>query len=319
MDILLSLPILSYVLGPGGSSWSTSINLVFFYITWTTLVLTYSPSHIQIVGVAAIRLLFYFVPSLLFLFFDSAIPSLAANIKIAGDAGLPPRERVLGKLLLLTLFNIAAEALLQASVSLLFSTALPLVSLGVPTLFKTTAPPLPWLVFKQISFLSLGREVAVYYCHRLLHSSPSSYLNQCHTSSYAHTREAPPFSLLLFADHPLSVLVLRLVPLYLPALIVRPHLLVFFLFTALVTVEETLAMSGYTAVPGILLRGITRRTAAHYSQGPDSNVNFGAWGILDWLHATTQTTRRKEDSFIKDAADEVNRQQKKKRRSTKRA
>ncbi|EPE09063.1 sterol desaturase family [Ophiostoma piceae UAMH 11346] len=313
MDMLLSLPILSYLLGPGASSWSTSINLVFFYITWTTLVLSYSPTYIQIVGVAVIRLVFNLLPSLLFLLLDTAVPSLAVNIKLGSESGLPPRDRVLGKLLLLALFNIAAEGLLQAGVSLLFTTALPLLSLSTPALFKTTTPPLPWLIFKQLGLLSLAREVSVYYSHRLLHSGRLPYFGRCHTSSYAHTRSAPPFSLLLFADHPLSVLCLRLLPLYLPALLVRPHLLVFFLFTALVTVEETLAMSGYTSVPGILLRGIARRTAAHYSQGAGANTNYGAWGVLDWLHATTQTSRRKEDSFLQDAVDEVNHQQKKRR------
>ncbi|KLU83793.1 hypothetical protein MAPG_02844 [Magnaporthiopsis poae ATCC 64411] len=156
MDILLSLPIASYFLAPSVTSWSTSLNLIFFYMTWATLVLSHSPLRIEVFGTLAVRLLLYVAPSLLFLTFDTLLPSLAESIKVGGTSALPPRED--------------------------------------------------------------------------------------------------------------------------PALLAR----------ALALVLETLAMSGYSVVPGIIMGGITRRTAMHYccSSGGRAGGNYGAWGLLDWVCGT---------------------------------
>ena len=78
----------------------------------------------------------------------------------------------------------------------------------------------------------------------------------------------------------------RFVPIYLPALILRPHLLTYFLFIALCTAEETLALSGYSVVPGIIMGGIVRWAAIHYASG--GSANYGAWGLLDWLQGTSK-------------------------------
>lgn len=43
-------------------------------------------------------------------------------------------------------------------------------------------------------------------------------------------------------------------------------------------------MSGYSIVPGIIMGGMTRRTAGHYASG--GTCNYGAWGFLDWLCGT---------------------------------
>ncbi|CAK7213644.1 hypothetical protein SBRCBS47491_001875 [Sporothrix bragantina] len=372
MDVLLSLPIVSYLLGPGAAtSWSTSINVLFIYLTWTTLVLSYAPLHIALAGVLTLRVLLWMIPSLLSLAFDTGVPSLAASTKLGGAASLPPRGTTdarirLGKLFLLAVINLVLEALLQAGLQ----ATLPIASAGASTawskswttlsalvvkpkpksyfslpslsllpslpsffstsrkpvdagLFRTSSTlPLPWSVLKQTVLLFFMREALVYYGHRYLLSQPNSSsrlvrrLSRWHLGSYAHTRRQAPFSLLVFADHPASVFVLRWLPLYLPTLLVRPHVLVFFCFAGLVTFEETMGMSGYRVVPGLLLRGIARRTAAHYNpaivQGepaetprratrrrkgqatigeeastPTEGVNFGAWGLLDWVQGTS--------------------------------
>lgn len=43
-------------------------------------------------------------------------------------------------------------------------------------------------------------------------------------------------------------------------------------------------MSGYTAVPGIILGGIARRQDLH-SEGQGQG-NFAPYGLLDWIHGT---------------------------------
>src|SRR3954468_16628820 len=92
MDLLLSLPIMSYFLAPSVTSWSTSLNLLFFYMTWTTLVLSHSPLKIELMGVFGLRLVFWLAPSLLFLLVDTLLPSLAENLKYNGASALPARD-----------------------------------------------------------------------------------------------------------------------------------------------------------------------------------------------------------------------------------
>jgi len=81
MDALLSLPVFGYLLMPGLTSYSTSLNLLFFYMTWSTLVLSHSPLKVEVFGTLGIRLVFFLAPSSLFLLFDTVIPSLAVGIK----------------------------------------------------------------------------------------------------------------------------------------------------------------------------------------------------------------------------------------------
>lgn len=329
MDILLSLPILSFFFSSATTSWSTSLNLLFFYLTWSTLILSHSPLHIQLFGTLAIRLLFFLLPSLLFLAFDSLLPSLAESIKHGGASSLPPRDpRVLAKVFLLAVVNLLLETALETS-----------ASLGLTYLFgrtpftTTTTLPLPFAIIKQLGWLYLSREVLAYYLHRtVLHAHAPRWTRRLSLSSrssssstaasragsktrdatgyvarqharHAHARSAAPYSLALAADHPLPFLLHRFVPVYLPAVLVHPHLLVYFIFVVLITIEETLTMSGYTIVPGFIMGGITRRNAVHYGaghRGSDSG-NYGAWGVLDWVGGTGFGGRDIEDD-VRDGA-----------------
>ncbi|KXJ91735.1 hypothetical protein Micbo1qcDRAFT_223858 [Microdochium bolleyi] len=286
MDLILSLPILSYFAAPMMTSWSTSFNLLFFYMTWSTLVLSHDPIHIEIVGTTAIKVVFWLLPSLLFLLFDTLVPSLADSIKLYGRASLPRRDAAsLARQVLLAVVNVLLCGAIEAVISFAASTYL-----HRPLFKSSTTLPLPWQIIKHILTLYTARELLTYYIHRyILHSqrrgSGSGTIAKLH-ARYAHADAGgAPYALMLFADHPLPLLLNRLVPVYLPALVVRPHLLTYFAFTLLTTIEETAAMSGYSVVPGIVLGGITRRTATHYASG--GRGNYGAWGFLDWVSGTS--------------------------------
>ncbi|KAK2731478.1 sterol desaturase family [Colletotrichum kahawae] len=285
MDILLSLPIVSYFLAPAMTSWTTSLNLLFFYMTWTTLVLSHGPLKIELLGTLALRVFLWLFPSLLFLLFDTLLPSLSESIKTAGAAALPPSNGpFLLKTLLLALVNLVLAAGLEGGVSLAWASYF-----HEPLFRASTALPLPFQLVKHIALLIAAREVLTFYIHtRILHSRghrfTSTRIGKLHTS-YAHSRAAPPFSLMAYADHPIPFLLHRIVPIFVPALALRPHLLTYFLFVGFCTAEETLAMSGYSIVPGIIMGGITRRTAIHYAGKGEGN--YGAWGVMDWAHGTS--------------------------------
>ncbi|KAF3356170.1 hypothetical protein VdG1_06498 [Verticillium dahliae VDG1] len=241
MDLLMSLPIISYFLAPSVTSWSTSLNLLFFYMTWTTLVLSHSALKIELVGTLGLRLVFWLLPSLVFLLFDTLIPTLAESLKYGGTSALPPTDPVfLARTLGLSLVNLALAVGLEAGISIAWTTAF-----QTPIFTTSTTLPFPWQLVKHI-----------------------------------------------------TILLAALLPLYLPSLALRPHLLTYFLFVGLCTLEETLATSGYSTVPGIMMGGITRRTAGHYAGG--GRGNYGAWGLLDWAHGTSVGK-----NVIEDAKDEA--------------
>lgn len=282
MDVLLSLPIFSYFLAPGITSWSTSLNVLFFYMTWSTLVLSHPPWRIHVLALLAVRTLLWFIPSLLSLAFDTLFPSLAGPLK--HNNALPPRNtRIIARQAGLALFNMALITGLEFSLIYLLGPLLPIDS---ATIFHaSTTLPLPWQLGKQILLMMMLREFLTFHIHRSLLSDTATLLGKWHVNSPAHARRAPPYSLLLYADHPASVFLHRFVPTFAAALIARPHMLTYVLFIAMTTAEETFAMSGYNVVPGIILGGMARRTAAHYASG--GKGNFGAWGLLDWVHDTT--------------------------------
>jgi hypothetical protein len=310
MDLLLSLPIASYFFSSSLTSWSTSLNLVFFYMTWSTLVLSHSPLKLEILGVTAARVVLWLAPSLLFLAFDTLVPSLAEGIKYNGASALPPRDaRSLAQLTGLALFNLALETAVEAGLSLGLT-----IFLQAPVFRTSTTLPLPWQILKHLALLFTAREILTYAIHRyLLHGQqapsintrrksqtrkpPSTTLTNLHTN-YAHSRAAPAFSLLVRTDHPLPYLLHHFLPLYLPAIALhyhpdQLHILTYILFVALATLEETLSMSGYAVMPGILMGGMTRRCAVHYATagkgGSNKKVgNFGSWGVLDWVCGTSR-------------------------------
>lgn len=285
MDLLVSVPLASYLLAPSAfTSWSTSLNLLFFYMTWSTLVLSHPPLTVHLAGITFIRLALWLIPSLLSLIVDLGVPSLAEDLKFGGRSALPPRDVTrLGKMLGLALLNMGILTAVEAAASWLFAWGFK------ETEFTTgTTLPLPWHMAKHIAILLTARETLHYYIHRYFLHSPggnniTSFIAEKH-ACYGHARRGAPFSLQLFTDHPAPLILHRFLPLYLPAIVLRPHLLTYLLFFALCTGEETLAMSGYSVAPGIIMGGIAQRSSSHYASGGKSN--FGAWGLLDWVHGS---------------------------------
>ncbi|KAF4337135.1 hypothetical protein FBEOM_8985 [Fusarium beomiforme] len=278
MDVLLSLPIISYLLSPASASWSTSLNIFFFYVQWTTFVLTHTPFRVRLIGSLAMRIVLFLIPSLITLLLDTAVPSIAESLKFGGRASLPPRNaRLLARQLGLVLVNLLLVTLLEGGSHVLFRFVF-----GENDFHPTAVLPLPWQLAKHLVLMNAGREVLSYYIHRnILHANGA--IGRFH-QRFSHTRSAAPYSLLAFADHPVPFLLHHFFPMYLPAVALRPHMVTYFLFLALCTAEETVTASGYNIVPGIIMGGMTRRRAAHYASGGD--CNFGVWGFLDWANDT---------------------------------
>jgi len=132
-------------------------------------VLSHSPLKVEILGVLGIRVIFFLAPSLLFLFFDTVLPSLAVGIKTQGAPALPTRTGgVQGtrrggrrpnwyKVVGLSLFNICFCVAIQAAIELLFTDIF-----GIRSALKvTTTLPMPWSIAKDCIRGLLLREVSL--------------------------------------------------------------------------------------------------------------------------------------------------------------
>ena len=122
------------------------------------------------VGTLAVRALFFLIPSILFLVFDSAIPSLAVGIKTQGAEALPTRtggttrSKKRGKkpqwfqVIGLSIFNIFLGVGIQAGVEYLLTEVFHIRS----ALKVTTTMPMPWSIAKDLLRGLLLREVTTH-------------------------------------------------------------------------------------------------------------------------------------------------------------
>ena len=161
LDTLLSAPALSFLIIPTFSSYTTSLNLLFFYVTWSTLILSNPPLKVELLGTLGVRLLFYVLPSLGFLAFDAALPNVAVAMKEHGDAALPLGEEQGGRkgrwwrVTLVSIANVLLGISLQAGIELLFTRLLHIRS----ALKISTSLPMPWGIAIDLIRGILLREV----------------------------------------------------------------------------------------------------------------------------------------------------------------
>lgn len=115
LEAIISLSGLGLLYSSSWTSWST-LNLLFFYITWSTLLMTQSPLKIEVLGTLAVRLLFFWLPSLISLLFDILLPSISEGWKIQGAGALPDKRR--WKVAVWAMANMAISTGVQALVEL---------------------------------------------------------------------------------------------------------------------------------------------------------------------------------------------------------
>lgn len=301
----------------------TGLNFLFFWMTWTTLVLSHSPLRVELFGTLAIRLVFYLAPSIFFFLFDSILPHAAYSIKAQGQIALPSGHkrrkisRTEVKIIGWSLFNIFLSIAVQGAAEFTLTTVLrwrSLIKVAVRLPYpwgitidivrgfivrevrekkKKETGPLPLACAQLPLFaccLCLLLTVACLYqimnyaIHRFILHSPRLCLARLHENWY-HGLKAP-WPLTAHYDHPLCYLLWKFIPIYAPAALFRFHMITYMTFLALVSLEETWTHSGYSTMPmGFVLGGMARRTEMHVISGGDGN--YGAWGILDWLGGST--------------------------------
>lgn len=302
--ISIPLPLLSFAALPFFGSTSTTINLAFFWLVWTTFVWRYDPWEVEIYGTIAIRLLFFLLPSYGLLAFDAFVPSLSANMKADGEKQLPHRnveQRRLARIVGVATFNTLLAIAVQAVIEFLLTE---FVHFRSGLRVSTFIPP-PWSILKDVLRAIVIRGFLHYAVHRyVLHASArSSPLARWHRD-WAHSIRYP-FSLAAAYDHPVCYLLAQWLPVYLPALLFRYHVLTWHILVAITSLEELFIHSGYAVLPtSILLSGMARRTDRHYAT--KGQGNFGHWGVLDWVFGTTCAGEADVMDDLKDEAEKQN-------------
>ncbi|THY08637.1 sterol desaturase family [Aureobasidium pullulans] len=280
----IPLPLLSFLAVPFFGSSSTTISLAFFLLTWVTLVSTHDPLYLELIGTLTIRIIFFVLPSLAVLGFDTLIPSLSASIKTRGAAQLPTQlnSRRLRNVLFVSIFNVAFSVFAQGACDYVLTEVLNIRS----AIRVSKIPPAPWpTMVKEVLYGLVCRGFLHYFIHRdILHASPrESILARWH-ADWAHSLKHP-FSLTATYDHPICHLLTDWAPLYLTTLFFRFHVLTWYILTAIVSLEQFFIYSGYSVLPSqILLAGMAQRTDSHYATG--GKGNYGHWGVLDWIFGT---------------------------------
>jgi hypothetical protein len=287
MDVVMGYFGLSSVLS--SNYVASSLNLLFFYLTWTTLVMSTPPLHIEILGSFAMRVIFYWIPTLLFTLFEVVMPGLSGDLKIRGGPRIRGKELFWIGLngLMNQLLATAIQGAVQFTYARLLMRKVPVFNIG-------TTLPMPWHIVTDILSILAIREVITYTLHRYVLHNPRRFriLSRYHSVNHKFPK-TPTFALKAHYAHPLDYFLLQFLPLYLPAYLLRVHLLTFFLTLAIVSLESALIYSGYDIFWG-LLGGTVRRIDRHHCPGGEK-MDFGIWGILDWVTGTAGGRSRPEE------------------------
>ncbi|RMD40860.1 hypothetical protein DV735_g4279, partial [Chaetothyriales sp. CBS 134920] len=219
LETLVGLPFLSFVVLLTNGGWSTTANVFFFYITWSTLVLSHPPLRVELIASLAVRLVFYVIPSLVFLALDLLLPPSSAAAepvkayatrsaplaaqqrRQAGNAATTPSSRQRLWILGWSLANtILVAPLAQLAIELVLTNFFQGPSAAVRV---TTALPAPITILKNIVQGYAIRELSTYAIHRLVlherghHNSSNSGSNiaaRYHDEWY-HTHITTPYLL----------------------------------------------------------------------------------------------------------------------------
>lgn len=149
-----------------------SLNLFFFWMTWTTLILSHPPLRVQIFTVLFTRILFFFIPALIFTCFDWVLPKLAGKHEFVQSKGAKTFKVPIGrgKTKELRFSNINKDTVFAIMMTLLNFLLGVAVQAGIEyiatDIFKKDRPlkvtstlPMPWSMGKSIFYAMLLREV----------------------------------------------------------------------------------------------------------------------------------------------------------------
>jgi len=222
-----------------------------------------------------IQLIFFWALSFVYLTIPRKWPIFAQKHKLQ-PAEKQPKEEEIDHCVQIVFRN----QLLSSALHIVLTTLS--VTLGQKPDFRFY-PKLPGFTefIRDIILCAILREILFYYSHRLLHL-PFFYA----PVHKFHHKFTAPVALAAQYAHPFEHFVSNILPLSLPPKLLNVHIVTWWVFLALELIETTTVHSGFDFFGWAVMHDLHHQTF---------RVNFGTFGLLDWLHGTGQITQPKEE------------------------
>lgn len=239
--------------------------------TWASIVAAHSSEKIEVMGTFLTQLTTYLLLALFFTPLDFSDPLVLRNYGLRAMT-----KRV--KVSLLRKFGISAfrNQLIAAALHALQLALFQRLALPTPISRVTASIPNFREVFRDIFLCTLGREVLYYYLHRLLHN-PRLYF---HIHKHHH-QFAPPLAIAGHHFHPVDYIITGVLPVVIPAWVLKAHVLTMWLNIILVFTEASVVHCRYNFYEMFDLKPTSHDLHHKYN-----NVNFGVFGAMDYIHGT---------------------------------
>ncbi|KAH7153641.1 fatty acid hydroxylase superfamily-domain-containing protein [Dactylonectria macrodidyma] len=235
--------------------------------TWVVIVENYNHTLIEITGTLIIQVLFWWIPSAIYISLDHIAPSFAARHKIQ-PLEKQPTAAVVGHAVAVSLRNQLLIVAAQIAIGILAGLH------DIPPRFQITATlPTATSFINDILICIISREILFYYSHRLFHV-PYFY-RRIHK---VHHKFKAPVSFASQYAHPIEHIVANVMPIALPPAILGTHIVTMWAFLAFELIETATVHSGYD-----FFQGAARRHDRHHER---FDVNFGGMPWLDYIHGT---------------------------------